>query len=94
MTASQYFLLGIVLLIPVVGFISTISHARKADSAREQRWRKSHGLLYWTILPAIFGILTFLSATGIAPKIFGLFAIVLFAGTTFLSWVQQRKREE
>lgn len=94
MTLSQIVLVGIVILIPVIGFASTISYARKADTAREQRWRKGHGVLYWVVFPTAFGLITLMSAVELLPKVFSLIAILLLAGSTFLSWTQARKREE
>jgi len=87
-------LLGIAILIPVIGFIMTISHARKGFSRREQRWRKSHGLLYWTILPGIAGLMTVLGTIEIAPKIFRLVGILALGLSTFMSWSIQQKHVE
>ena len=92
--ASTIGLIVIALLIPVVGFVMTISHAKKGDTRQEQRWRKSHGLLFWVLIPGLAGLLTLLSMADILPQIFSLIAILGLGLTTFLSWSMQKKREE
>jgi Kef-type K+ transport system membrane component KefB len=91
---SNLFLVAIVFLMPVAGFILTIGHARKAVTRREQRWRKSHGLLFWVLLPGLAGMLTLLGMFHILPQSFALIGIVLLAGSTFLSWSLQNKRSD
>jgi hypothetical protein len=87
-------LLGIAGLIPVVGFIMTISHARKGETRREQRWRKSHGLLFWTLLPGLAGAMTILGTIGMMPKVFSMIGIVILGISTFASWSIQQKHVE
>ncbi len=94
MTTSLYFLIGIVIVIPIIGFLSTISYARKADTAPEQRWRKGHGVFFWVMIPGALGLITILSATGMLPKVFSLISVIILACTTLISWSLQRKREE
>jgi uncharacterized membrane protein len=93
-SVSTIGLIVIALLIPVVGFVMTISHAKKGDTSREQRWRKSHGLLFWVLIPALIGIVIMLSAAEVLPQLFALIGIVTLGLTTFLSWSIQKKREE
>lgn len=87
-------LLGIAGLIPVVGFIMTISHARKGFSRREQRWRKSHGLIFWTLLPGIAGTMTLLGTIALLPKVFSMIGILILGISTFASWSIQQKHVE
>lgn len=87
-------LLAIAGLIPVIGYIMTLSHARKGDSRREQRWRKSHGVLYWVFLPGMAGILTVFGTIDVLPRMFGIVGIIMLSLTTFLSWWLQRRYEE
>lgn len=86
-------LVAIVAMIPILGFIMTISHARKADSIREQRWRKSHGVLYWTLLPGLFGMIILLSIADVLPRLFSFVGILLLGVTTSISFLMQRRRE-
>lgn len=94
LTLSQIGLMVIVALIPIAGFVMTISHARKGETRREQRRRKSHGLLFWVMLPTMAGVLTVAGYTGTLPSIFGLIGVISLAGTTFLSWSIQQRHEE
>jgi hypothetical protein len=87
-------LIAIALLIPVTGFIMMLSHARKAPTRNEQRWRKSHGLLFWVMIPGVAGMLTVLGMMKILPRTFSTMGIALLALSTFLSWNIQKKREE
>jgi hypothetical protein len=87
-------LVTIVAMIPIIGFIMTISHARKADTIREQRWRKGHGVLYWTLLPGLFGAIILLSVVDVLPRLFSFVGILLLGVTTSISFLMQRKREE
>jgi hypothetical protein len=87
-------LIAIALLIPVTGFIMMISHARKAPSRNEQRWRKGHGLLFWVLIPGVAGLLTVLGMIKILPRSFSMMGIGMLALSTFLSWNIQKKREE
>jgi uncharacterized membrane protein len=93
-SASTIGLLVIIILIPVIGFVMTLSHAKKGETRQEQRWRKSHGLLFWVLIPGIDGALILLSITGILPQIMALVGILSLGLTTFLSWSIQKKREE
>jgi hypothetical protein len=87
-------LIAIALLIPVTGFIMMISHARKASSRTEQRWRKSHGLLFWVLIPGVAGLLTVMGMIRILPRTFSMLGIGLLGLSTLLSWNIQKKREE
>ena len=87
-------LLGIAGLIPVVGFIMTITHARKGFSRREQRWRKSHGLIFWALLPGIAGAMTILGTIGLMPRGFSMIGILMLGISTFASWSIQQKHVE
>ena len=87
-------LLGIAGLIPVVGFIMTITHARKGFSRREQRWRKSHGLIFWALLPGIAGAMTILGTIGLMPRVFSMIGILMLGISTFASWSIQQKHVE
>jgi hypothetical protein len=87
-------LIALAFLIPVTGFIMMISHARKADTRQEQRWRKSHGLLFWVFIPGVAGLLTVLGMTRTLPRMYSFIGIGLLAGATFMSWSIQKKREE
>lgn len=89
----EFVLLAIAGLIPVIGFIMTISHARKADTYDDQRWRKSHGLIFWVLLPGIAGLMTVLGTIEAIPRLFGVVGIIMLSLTTFLSWWLQRRRE-
>jgi hypothetical protein len=91
---SQIGLFVIALLIPIVGFIMTITHARKGESRQEQRWRKSHGLIFWVFLPFLAGLFTLLGMLESLPKLFGIIGIIILGLSTFLSWSIQKKREE
>lgn len=90
----ELLLLVIACLIPLIGFIMTLSHARKGNSRREQRWRKSHGLIFWALIPGLTGLLTVLGTIEILPRITGMIGIILLAGSTFLSWWVQRRHNE
>lgn len=94
MSISQIGLFVIALLIPITGFIMTITHARKGESRQEQRWRKSHGLLFWVFLPFVAGVLTLFGMIGLLPKVFTILGIIILALSTFRSWSIQKKREE
>ncbi|MBS1912037.1 MAG: hypothetical protein JST22_08635 [Bacteroidetes bacterium] len=91
---SRLGLLVIALLIPIVGFVMTLSYARKGESRAEQRWRKRHGLLFWALLPGVAGTMTLLGAVHILPDIFGLIGIIVLGGATLFSWQVQQKRRE
>ncbi len=94
MSGFELLLLVIAGLIPALGFIMTLSHARKGESRREQRWRKSHGLIFWTLIPSIAGIVTVLGSIDLLPSLGGIIGIIILAGSTFLSWWIQRRHEE
>lgn len=94
MSASKIGLLVIAILIPMVGFIMTIGHAKKGETRQEQRWRKSHGLLFWSLAPGVAGLITVLGFLEILPNIFTLLGIIILGFSTFLSWSLQRKHEE
>ena len=49
-----------------------ISHARKGTTRNEQRWRKSHGLLFWVLLPGVAGLLTVLGMIKVLPRSFSM----------------------
>lgn len=91
---SQIGLIVITALIPLVGFAMTIIQSRKGTSRREQRWRKRHGLLFWVLLPTIFGMMTLLGYLRILPDLYGLIGVIALGGTTFLSWSINERHEE
>ena len=91
---SLIVLLALALVIPIVGFAMAISHARKGDTAREQRWRKRHGLVFWSLIPGIAGFITVLGVAQVLPSIFSLAGIVVLALSTSLSMYLQKKQEE
>ncbi len=91
---SELGLLVIAILIPVIGFVMTISHARKGDTRTEQRWRKRHGLLFWVLMPGFAGSLTLLGYVGVLPRLASLFGILLLSGSTYASWWMQQNRKE
>ena len=93
MDTLKIFLLLIVVLIPIVGFIMTINHARAGLTARDQRWRKSHGVLFWVVLPGFLGALIVFGMIGIRPRIFSLVGTILLAVSTSLSLMIQKKRD-
>jgi len=93
-TTSQFGLFGIVLLIPVAGFVLTILYARKGDTRLEQRWRKRHGLLFWCAAPAIAGAVTIGATVEAIPPIFSIVGVAILGLTTFLSWSLQTRHEE
>ncbi|MEO5930494.1 MAG: hypothetical protein ABIR47_11225 [Candidatus Kapaibacterium sp.] len=94
MALSQIFLVAIVFLIPVIGFIMTISHARKGFSRQEQRWRKRHGLLFWVLIPSLSGLITILGHIGVLPNVFGLIGIIMLSTAVLLSrQIQQNHKE-
>lgn len=91
---SKLGLLVIALLIPIAGFIMTLSYARKGESRAEQRWRKRHGLRFWVLVPGAAGTMTLLGALHVLPDLFGLLGIIVLGGATLLSWqIQQKHRE-
>jgi|GEM_PF-2056861 len=90
----EFLLLAIAALIPVVGFVMTLSHARKGNLRREQRWRKNHGILFWVFLPGIAGMLTVLGTIELLPRVFAVIGIIMLSLTTFASWWLQRRHEE
>ena len=87
-------LAAIALLIPIVGFIMTISHARAGDTRGEQRWRKSHGLLFWVLLPGISGGLLLLGFVELLPRLFTIIGIILLAIGAGLSFLLQKRHEQ
>ena len=90
---STMVLAAIALLIPIVGFIMMLSHARAGETRQEQRWRKSHGLLYWVLGPGIGGVLMLMGFSEILPKIFSVVGIIVLAMSATLSFVLQRRHE-
>ena len=92
-TMSTMALAVIALLIPVVGFIMTISHARAGETRQEQRWRKSHGVLFWVFLPGAAGLLMLMGFAGMLPNIFTLIGIIVLSLGASLSYVIQKRHE-
>lgn len=91
---SELGLLAIAVLIPVIGFIMTIMHARKGVSIAEQRWRKKHGLMFWVLIPTIAGMMTLFGHLDVLPRLFSLIGIMLLGASTLLSWSMQQRHEE
>lgn len=91
---STMVLAGIALLIPVIGFVMTISHARAGDTRYEQRWRKSHGLMFWVLIPAMSGGLMLLGAMGLGPKIFSMVGLILLSLSATISYMLQKRHEK
>jgi hypothetical protein len=87
------FLAAIALLIPVVGFIMTISHARAGETRQEQRWRKSHGVMFWVLLPGVAGVLLLMGTTDMLPRIFSVVGIILLGLSATLSYTLQKQHE-
>jgi len=81
------------LLIPIVGFIMMLSHARAGETRQEQRWRKGHGLVWWVLLPGIAGGLLLLGYAGMLPSLFSVIGILLLSGSATMSYVLQRRHE-
>jgi peptidoglycan/LPS O-acetylase OafA/YrhL len=81
------------LLIPVVGFIMMLSHAKAGDSRQEQRWRKGHGLLFWVLLPGIAGLMLLAGFAEILPRIFSILGIIILALGATLSYTIQKRHE-
>ena len=90
---STIVLAVIALLIPVIGFIMTLSHARAGETRHEQRWRKSHGVLYWVLIPALSGALMLGGYSGIMPRIYSVIGLIILSASATLSYVMQKKRE-
>lgn len=86
-------LAAITLLIPIVGFVMTLSHARAGETRSEQRWRKRHGLLFWVLLPGAAGAMVLMGFAEILPKIFSIIGIVLLALGATLSHTMTRRHE-
>ncbi len=93
MGTSTLLLLALVVAIPVAGFVLTISHARTAGSIRESRWRKRHGVVFWTFLPGLAGLITVLGIGHVLPDLFTLLGILLLAFCATLSLLVRRKHE-
>lgn len=90
-TMSTMMLAAIALLIPVVGFVLMLSHAKAGETRQEQRWRKSHGLIFWVLLPGMAGVLLLMGFAGMLPKIFSIVGIIILAlGATFSYSIQKR----
>lgn len=94
MTNSQIGLIAIAVLIPIVGFILTLTNARKGESRAEQRWRKRHGLLFWVIIPFIAGVVSTAAMLEMIPSIFTIIGVAILGLTTFLSWSLQTRHDE
>ena len=90
---STIVLAVIALLIPVLGFVMTLSHARAGDSRREQRWRKSHGLVYWVMIPAVAGAMLLGGFSGLMPKIYSVLALIVLSLSATVSFALQKRRE-
>jgi hypothetical protein len=90
---STMFLAAIALLIPVIGFIMTISHARAGDTRQEQRWRKGHGLLFWVLIPGIAGVMLLLGFIEMLPRIYSVIGIIVLAIGAAASFALQKKHE-
>jgi hypothetical protein len=91
---STYVLAAIALLIPVVGFIMTLSHARAGDSRHEQRWRKSHGLAFWVLIPGVAGVILLMGFSAMLPRQFTIVGILLLALGAGLSFVMKKRHED
>jgi hypothetical protein len=87
-------LLVIAGLIPVAGFILTITHARGGQTRADQRWRKKHGLLFWVLIPGIAGLAMMLGFIEVWPRIASVLGILGLASTTSLSFYLQKRHEE
>ena len=83
----------IALLIPVVGFIVMLSHARAGDTRQEQRWRKSHGLVYWVVLPAISGAMMLGGFSGVLPNLYTVIGLIVLSASATISYAQTKRRE-
>lgn len=94
MTNSQTGLLAIAVLIPALGFIMTLTHARKAETRTEQRWRKRHGLLFWVLIPFIAGAVSAAAILEMIPPIFTIIGVAILGLATFLSWSFQTRHDE
>ncbi len=94
MSNLELVLMAVAFLIPVTGFILMLNHARDADSLEESRWRKSHGIVYWVLIPGIIGFVIILSLIGVLPRLFALLGIIALALSTTLSMSLQKKREK
>lgn len=92
-TLSTMLLAALALLIPIVGFIMMISHARAGETRQEQRWRKSHGLLFWVMLPGFAGALLLLGNAGLLPGIFSVLGIIILALSATMSYTIQKRHE-
>lgn len=94
MTTSQLGLIAIAFLIPVLGFILTLTHARKGEGRSEQRWRKRHGLFFWVLIPFVAGIASVMAVLEMLPAIFTIVGVAILGLTTFLSWSVQTRHDE
>jgi DMSO/TMAO reductase YedYZ heme-binding membrane subunit len=92
-TLSMMFLAAIALLIPIIGFIMMLSHAKAGETRQEQRWRKSHGLVYWVLLPGIAGILLLLGYAGMLPDLFSIVGVIILSLSAMLSYLMQKRHE-